>query len=82
MSMIAIETVDPTQCLPVRDVHVVEVLDGHDDVFHEFGRLALRELLLLLDALEELAAAHALHHDLQAPLAVLKGVPLSSVFSG
>ena len=59
----------------MRDVHVVEVLDGHDDVLHEFGRLALRELLLLLDALEELAAAHALHHDLQTPLTVLKGLP-------
>ena len=58
--------------MPVRHPHVVKVLDGDADVLHELGGLALREVLLLLDALEQLAASHALHHDLQAPLTILE----------
>ena len=60
----------------MRHSHVVEVLDGDADVLHEFGGLALSEVLPLLDPLEELAASHALHHDLQAPLPILKYVQI------
>ena len=42
----------------MRDVHVVEVLDSHANVFHEFGSLALVEGLLLLYALKELTTEH------------------------
>ena len=42
----------------MRDVHVVEVLDSHANVFHEFSGLALVECLFLLYALKELTTEH------------------------
>ena len=57
--------------VPVRDAHVVQVLDSHADVFHELGGLTLVEGLLLLNALEQLATKHAINRindPLEQPL--------------
>lgn len=55
--------------IAMRNIQVVQILDGHANLVHYLGRFAFgerRRFLSVLNALEQLTAGHALHHDEQA----------------
>ena len=54
--------------IPVRDVALVQVADGGNDLADDGARLGLGEHLLCDDAVKELAALQQLHHHQQPAL--------------